>query len=73
MKRSPDLLLFRALSALAALATSVLLLGAPRVATASDATPMRVGSKRFVESYILAEMVAQIARSEGAASEHEQG
>jgi osmoprotectant transport system permease protein len=43
------------------------------VARASDAKPMRVGSKRFVESYILGEMVAQLARREGAVAEHEQG
>jgi osmoprotectant transport system permease protein len=36
-------------------------------------TPVRVGSKRFVESYILAELVAQVARAEGAAAEHQQG
>ncbi|GAC1548821.1 MAG: glycine betaine ABC transporter substrate-binding protein [Polyangiales bacterium] len=44
-----------------------------RVASASDAKPMRVGSKRFVESYILAEIVTQMARAEGAAAEHDQG
>jgi osmoprotectant transport system permease protein len=44
-----------------------------RAASASDGKPMRVGSKRFVESYILAEVVAQLARAEGAAAEHDQG
>ena len=42
-------------------------------ASASDGKPMRVGSKRFVESYILAELVAQLVRAEGAAAEHDQG
>jgi osmoprotectant transport system permease protein len=49
-----------------------LLLAAPRLARA-EASPMRVGSKRFVESYILAEIVAQLARAEGAQAVHEQG
>jgi osmoprotectant transport system permease protein len=44
-----------------------------RAASASDGTSMRVGSKRFVESYILAEMVAQLARDRGATVEHHQG
>ena len=45
-----------------------------RVAWASDpAKPMGVGSKRFVESYILAEMVAQLARREGISAQHDQG
>jgi osmoprotectant transport system permease protein len=44
-----------------------------RVASASEGKPMRVGSKRFVESYILAEVVAQLARVEGASAEHDQG
>jgi osmoprotectant transport system permease protein len=42
-------------------------------ALASDEKPMRVGSKRFVESYVLAEMVTQLARQEGARAEHDQG
>lgn len=41
--------------------------------TASADKPMRVGSKRFVESYILAEIVTQLARAEGASAEHDQG
>jgi osmoprotectant transport system permease protein len=45
-----------------------------RVARASDEPKtMRVGSKRFVESYILAEMVAQLARREGISAQHDQG
>jgi osmoprotectant transport system permease protein len=40
---------------------------------ASAAPPMRVGSKRFVESYILAEIVTQLAKADGAAAEHELG
>lgn len=34
---------------------------------------LRVGSKRFTESYILAELVVASARAEGAAVRHEQG
>ena len=49
----------------------VLLLGAERVASAAPA--MRVGSKRFVESYILAEIVTQLAKAEGVTAEHELG
>lgn len=57
--------------ATALLALALLLAGAG-VARA-DAKPMRVGSKRFVESYILAELVAQLVRAEGAPAEHDQG
>ena len=42
-------------------------------ASASDARPMRVGSKRFVESYVLAEMVTQLVRQQGASAQHDQG
>ena len=42
-------------------------------ASASDAKPMRVGSKRFVESYVLAEMVTQLVRQQGVAAQHDQG
>ena len=42
-------------------------------ASAADPKPMRVGSKRFVESYILAEMVVQLARREGVDAQHELG
>ena len=50
-----------------ALAAIVLLVlaGATRVASADELKPMRVGSKRFVESYILAEIVAQLSRAQG--------
>ncbi len=40
--------------------------------TACAAEPLKVGSKRFTESYILGEIVAQAARTQGAA-EHRQG
>jgi osmoprotectant transport system permease protein len=42
-------------------------------AAAAEGKPIRVGSKRFVESYILAEVVTQLARADGAAAEHDQG
>ncbi len=35
--------------------------------------PLRVGSKRFTESYILGEVVAQAARAAGAQAEHKPG
>jgi osmoprotectant transport system permease protein len=41
-------------------------------ASAADGN-LKVGSKRFVESYILAEIVAQLARAEGVPAQHEQG
>lgn len=34
---------------------------------------VRVGSKRFVESYILAEIVTQLVRAEGGVADHDQG
>ena len=53
---------------LAALAVFALAAG---VAPAEE--PLRVGSKRFTESYILGEIVAGAARDAGAAAEHRQG
>jgi osmoprotectant transport system permease protein len=44
-----------------------------RTAAAEGKPMMKVGSKRFVESYILAEIVTQLARAEGMSAEHEQG
>ncbi len=41
--------------------------------TASAGSPIRVGSKRFVESYVLAEIVTQLTKAEGASAEHELG
>jgi osmoprotectant transport system permease protein len=41
--------------------------------TASAAPALRVGSKRFVESYVLAEIVTQLAKAGGASAEHELG
>lgn len=60
------------LASLATLVVALLLLATPGVAHA-QAKPMRAGSKRFVESYILAEIVTQMARAEGARAEHDQG
>ncbi|CUI09568.1 ABC transporter permease/substrate-binding protein [Massilia antarctica] len=42
-------------------------------ATAADAEPLRVGSKRFTESYILGEVLTQTAAAHGARAEHRQG
>ena len=42
-------------------------------AASADAATLRVGSKRFTESYVLAEMVAQVARAHGVDAQHEQG
>lgn len=63
----------RTLAAALGLLVLVALLGRAGAASAADGKPVRVGSKRFVESYILAEIVAQVARSEGVRTEHEQG
>ncbi len=54
---------------------AVLLLGlaALLLAQAAEATPLRVGSKRFTESYILAEIVVALARAEGIEARHERG
>lgn len=42
-------------------------------ATTASAATLRVGSKRFTESYILAEIVVATARAEGIDAVHEQG
>jgi osmoprotectant transport system permease protein len=39
----------------------------------AEAAPLRVGSKRFTESYILAEIVVALARGEGLEAAHDQG
>lgn len=59
----------RAVAFLAA-AIVVLVTSAP---ASAEMKPVRVGSKRFVESYILAEIVAEMTRAEGATAEHDQG
>ncbi|AKU99689.1 L-proline glycine betaine binding ABC transporter protein ProX [Labilithrix luteola] len=40
---------------------------------AAETRPVKIGSKRFVESYVLAEMAVQIARAEGIETTHELG
>ncbi|TAN51479.1 MAG: ABC transporter permease, partial [Betaproteobacteria bacterium] len=50
---------------------AALLLLAAGAAMAQE--PLRVGSKRFTESYILGEIVAQAARSAGTQAEHKPG
>ena len=42
-------------------------------ALADDATTLQVGSKRFTESYLLGEVIAQTARRAGVAAQHRQG
>ena len=42
-------------------------------ATAAPAEPLRVGSKRFTESYILAEIVSRTAAQAGADAVHRPG
>jgi osmoprotectant transport system permease protein len=60
--------------ALALLLCLVATTAAERASPAVESSrPLRVGSKRFTESYILAEIVVAIARSEGLAAVHEQG
>ena len=55
----------------AALVFAILLLF-PRISRASE-PEVRVGSKRFTESYVLAEIVAGLVRAQGGSAEHEQG
>ena len=43
------------------------------VALPARAEVVRVGSKRFTESYVLAEILTQLARKEGLEARHEQG
>ena len=51
-----------------------LLLGTLTVTTASAQAPLQVGSKRFTESYILGEIIAQTAQGPGAtAAVHQRG
>jgi osmoprotectant transport system permease protein len=53
---------------------AALVAAAVLVAASANAEPaLRVGSKRFTESYILAEIVALAARDEGITAVHEQG
>jgi osmoprotectant transport system permease protein len=55
-------------------AAAMLLLAAALARGADDAgATLKVGSKRFTESYILGEIAAQTARSSGAAATHAQG
>lgn len=42
-------------------------------AAAAEEGPLRIGSKRFTESYILGEVIAQTARGAGAKAEHRPG
>jgi osmoprotectant transport system permease protein len=53
-----------------ALAVAMLAGAAP---ASPDDSPIRIGSKRFTESYILGEVVAQAARNAGAAALHQPG
>ncbi|HXZ50174.1 MAG TPA: glycine betaine ABC transporter substrate-binding protein [Usitatibacter sp.] len=55
-----------------ALLLAVLALGYAACASAGE-EPLRVGSKRFTESYILGEIVTQAARAAGAPAEHDAG
>lgn len=48
----------------------LVLVAALAAATAAGAEPLRVGSKRFTESYILGEILAQSARRAGEPAEH---
>ncbi|HEY0819933.1 MAG TPA: glycine betaine ABC transporter substrate-binding protein [Rhizobacter sp.] len=46
---------------------------APWAAAGAADVPLQVGSKRFTESYILGEIVAQTAQQAGTAAQHRQG
>ena len=59
------------MSRLAALAIAFVLLF-PRISRATE-PDLRVGSKRFTESYVLAEIVVGLVRAGGGSAEHEQG
>ena len=50
-----------------------LLLGVLEGVASAAPAKMRAGSKRFVESYVLAEIVTQLAKAEGVEAEHELG
>lgn len=56
---------------LASVAALIFVLFFPAFARADET--VRVGSKRFTESYVLAEIVAALVRAEGGTAEHEQG
>ena len=57
-----------------ALIACAALVARPALASGESTSPrMRVGSKRFVESYILADIVTMLSLTEGAGAEHEQG
>ncbi|MEX8194680.1 ABC transporter permease/substrate-binding protein [Comamonas guangdongensis] len=58
---------------LVVLAAWCLLMPSVLLAQSPQNEPLRVGSKRFTESYILAEIVAQTARQAGARTELRQG
>jgi osmoprotectant transport system permease protein len=50
-----------------------LILAAAGAAAGAEEAALRVGSKRFTESYILGEIIAQAARGAGVAAEHKPG
>lgn len=55
-------------------AAAVLLAGlSASLAPAAAGEPLRIGSKRFTESYILGEILVQSARRAGSAAEHRPG
>ena len=58
-------------TALRWLSVFTLILGG--AATAADGDTLRVGSKRFTESYILGEVLTQSASAQGGKAEHRQG
>ncbi|HEX3099114.1 MAG TPA: glycine betaine ABC transporter substrate-binding protein [Usitatibacter sp.] len=53
--------------------TALLAFASLAACAAAPEAPLRVGSKRFTESYILGEIVAQAARRAGAAATHSPG
>jgi osmoprotectant transport system permease protein len=59
---------------LAVLATIAMILAGARVARSDERPRLRIGSKRFTESYILADIAADVARAAGDADvSHEDG
>jgi osmoprotectant transport system permease protein len=53
--------------------TGLLLVAAAAVAVAAEEGPLRIGSKRFTESYILGEIAVQSAQRAGASATHTPG
>jgi osmoprotectant transport system permease protein len=54
-------------------AASLVFILVPSLGGAAPEEPLRVGSKRFTESYILGEIITQSVKRSGAQAEHRPG